>query len=58
MTLMPHLESSCLITPENMDRAALDAPYAAYLGSGMPPAGAIETDKPQQWLFPAFISMI
>lgn len=43
MTLMPHLESSCLITPENMDRAALDAPYAAYLGSGMPPAGAIET---------------
>lgn len=40
---MPHLESSCLITPENMDRAALDAPYAAYLGSGMPPAGAIET---------------
>jgi len=39
--LIPHLESSCLITPENMDRAAFDAPYAAYLGSGMPPAGAI-----------------
>ena len=40
-TLIPQSESSCLITPENMDRAAFDAPYAAYLRSGMPPVGAI-----------------